>query len=193
MNFLKKLLAPMTSKNAPVINTQPAVDTYQDEMPNNLLKDIFQDNSAPITLKEEDKNPGKLKLFLEDNYSNHGYRDGYEQHSSEFLDQKILIIKAEFRHILDENIDNRNQEVFQLKNQGIETRGLSERLMEQLELRITEIKSVISKLEKEKELSAFDEGLIMKAIHLYKDGFLKGCKDYHEAKLFAQSTGFFNN
>ncbi|MBK6990034.1 MAG: hypothetical protein IPH33_18365 [Bacteroidetes bacterium] len=62
--------------------------------------------------------------------------------------------------------------------------GLSERLVEQVELRIAELKEIVVKLEKEKELSAFDEGLIMKSINQYKEGFLRGSKDYHEDKVF---------
>jgi hypothetical protein len=173
------------------LSTSPIEFPAQEEIPSDLLKNLFSDNEPPTKTTSSEMKTSRLQDFLKINYSTLGFSDGYESHSTDLLARKISILKSEFRQIIDESIDNRKQEVFQLRNQLIETRGLSDRLVEQLELRIQEIKEVVAKLEREKELSSEDEGLVMNAIHQYHEGFLRGCKDWHEAKLFAQSTGLF--
>ncbi|MBK7573346.1 MAG: hypothetical protein IPI10_17735 [Bacteroidetes bacterium] len=189
MNWFKRIFA--RKPEMIVENTVHTPKEVLDE-PNSMLEELFVDKTPPIALKEEEKQPTLLQSFLQTNYSTLGFGDGYDHHSMEFLTQKLNVFKTEFRYIIDEGIDCRNQEIFQLRKQMIETRGLSERLVEQVELRIAELKEIVAKLEKEKELSAFDEGLIMKSINQYKEGFLRGSKDYHEEKLFAQATGLFN-
>lgn len=190
MKFFNKIFGlkstPMTTTSTP-----SAAVSLQDEIPSDLLKDLFSDNEPPTKTTPTEIKTSRLQDFLKINYSTLGFGDGYENHSTDLLDRKISILKSEFRQIIDESIDNRKQEVFQLRNQLIETRGLSDRIVEQLELRIQELKEVISKLEREKELSVEDEGLVMNAVHQYQEGFLRGCKEWHEAKLFAQSTGLF--
>ncbi|MBK7970963.1 MAG: hypothetical protein IPK08_19710 [Bacteroidetes bacterium] len=191
MNFLKKLFG-FGSKNE-ISNSQvqtPVVETAPvDEVPTDLLSELFVDKTPPVIQQPASKPVSRLQEFINGGYANIGYNDGYSHHNAEFLQQKLAIIRAEFRQIVDEAIDNRRSEIFLLKNQQIETRGLSERLEEQIELRIAEIETNIGKLEREKGFSVEDEGLVMKAIHEYRDGFLRGCKEYQEAKLFAQSTG----
>ena len=173
-------------------HSTPSVELpIQDEIPSDLLKDLFSDNEPPAKTIPMENKTSRLQEFLKVNYSILGFGDGYENHSTDLLDRKISILKSEFRQIIDESIDKRKQEVFQLRNQLIETRGLSDRLVEQLELRIQELKEVVSKLEREKEMSVEDEGLVINAVHQYQEGFLRGCKEWHEAKLFAQCTGLF--
>ncbi len=188
MNWLKRIFV-----RKPEVIVDNSVSTPKEilDEPNSILEELFVDKTPPIALKEEEKQPSLLQAFLQENYSVLGFKDGYDHHSMELLAHKLNIFKSEFRNIIDETVDTRNQELFQLRKQKIETHGLSERLVEQVELRIAELKEIVVKLEKEKELSAFDEGLIMKSIHQYKEGFLRGSKDYHEDKLFAQSTGLF--
>lgn len=189
MNFLRKYFGLKPNEET-TPSTSSADSTVQDETPSNFFQSLFSDHQPPVINPTPALQKSKLQDFLGLDFSNRGFGDGYEHHSTELLDRKILIYKAEFRQIIDETIDNRKQEVFKLRNQLIETRGLPE-LVEQLELRISELRDVICKLEKEKELSAEDEGMVMKSIHQYREGFLRGCKDWHEAKLFAQSTGIF--
>lgn len=189
MNWLKRIFV-----RRPEVIVDNSISTPKEilDEPNNILEELFVDKTPPVSLKEEEKQPTILQSFLQANYSTLGFQDGYDHHAMEFLTHKLNIFKSEFRNIIDETVDSRNQEIFQLRKQMIETQGLSERLVEQVELRIAELKDIVVKLEKEKELSAFDEGLIMKTIHQYKEGFLRGSKDYHEEKFFASSTGLFN-
>jgi hypothetical protein len=189
MKFLNKFFGsnPSTTNT----NVQLVEESTQQESHSNKLQQLFMDNEPPSISPSMTNKRNKLQEFLDADYSTRGFADGYEHHNTELLDQKVLIFKSEFRQIVDEEIDLRKQEVYKLRNQLIETHGLSERLMEQLKLRIDEYKDVISKFELEKQLSAEDEGLIMNSIHKYREGYIRGCKDWHEVKLFAQSTGLF--
>ena len=189
MKFFSKLFG---SKQTNSNNIVQATETNTHEaMPDNLFRDLFADTQQPTSSNASTMKNNRLQDFLGADYNAKGFSDGYEYHSTELLEHKIHIFKAEFRQILDETIDQRKQDVFLLRNQLIETRGLSERLIEQIELRIAEFKDVIAKLQREKEFSVEDEGLVMKTIHQYREGYLRGCRDWHEVKLFAQSTGLF--
>lgn len=194
MNFLRKLFG-FGAKTEPS-NLQPETQSVEtppsNEFANDLLKGLFVENTPPPVEQPEQEQLSPLQEFMQTDFSSAGYNDGYAMHTTEFLQQKLSIIRASFRQIIDRAIDVRKQEIFQLRNQVIETRGLSERLSEQLDLRISEIEFNISKLEAEKAYSVEDEGLVMKAIHQYREGYLRGCREYQEAKLFAQTTGMFN-
>lgn len=197
MNFFKKLFG-FNSKSEPIhaqLQNQPQVieSVPSNEYADDLLKGLFVDNTPPAPVQQSvQPSRSKLQEFMQTDFSTDGYNDGYAMHTMEFLQQRLPIIRATFRQIIDEAIDSRKQEIFQLENQEIETRGLSERLTEQIELRVSEIESNIEKLEREKSLSVEDEGLVMKAIHQYREGYMRGCREYQEVKLFAQSTGMFN-
>lgn len=196
MNFFKKLFGfgskSETINLQPQAQPQPAETVPSNEFADDLLKGLFVENTPPPVEQPEQKQLSPLQEFMQADFSSNGYNDGYAMHTTEFLQQKLSIIRASFRQIIDRAIDVRKQEIFQLRNQEIETRGLSERLSEQLDLRISEIEFNIGKLKAEKAYSAEDEGLVMKAIHQYREGYLRGCREYQEAKLFAQTTGMFN-
>jgi uncharacterized membrane protein len=156
-------------------------------------KDLFSDIHAPTitAVSTSNQGPSQIRSFLNRDYNNIGYTDGYEHHNSETLAQKLLMLKSEFRQIADEAIDERQQEIFQLRKQHVQTRNLSPRLSEQIELQIAEVETKVAKLEQEKALSTEDEGLVMRVIHAYRDGFLRGSQDWHEVSIFARRTGLF--
>ncbi len=189
MNIFKKIFGSK-SVNVNTENTQEVASSVE-ETPSTFFQDLFVENQKPMENSTVTKPVSRLNEFLSIEYSSIGFADGYQHHNAELLDHKISILKAEFCQIVDEAIDNHRQDIFQLHNQLIETRGLSDRLTEQVELRITEVKGLISKLEQEKQSSIMELGLVMKPVFQYKEGFLRGCKDWQEAKLLAQSTGLF--
>lgn len=133
-----------------------------------------------------------MKEFLDINYQYKGYNDGYEFHTVETKENFKKKLRAEFRYLIEQIIDEKNSEIFRLTGHNINTEGLSERIQKQLGNRIAETESVTKKLEKEKELSTEDEGLIMVAIHNYQDGFIKGTEQYIIEKELGYSTGMFN-
>lgn len=189
MNIFKKIFSSK-SVNMNTENSQE-VASNMEETPSAFFQDLFVENQKPMENGTVTKPVSRLNEFLSVEYSSIGFTDGYQHHNAELLDNKISILKAEFCQIVDETIDNHRQDIFQLHNQLIETRGLSDRLTEQVELRIKEVKGLISKLEEEKQFSMVEVGLVMKVVYQYKEGFLRGCKDWHEVKLLAQSTGLF--
>lgn len=55
---------------------------------------------------------------------------------------------------------------------------IAEETKRNLELTIEELNSSIALLQKQKELSAENEGWVMNAIHSYHQGFVQGLSDY---------------
>ncbi len=189
MNFYQRIFG---KKSTPAVSTQEMSDAQtQEDNSFNFYKQLFVENTPPSSMDSAKKKVSKLNEFLATDYSTIGFSDGYELHNKELCDHKKNIIMAEFRQLVDEAIDGHRQDLFQLRNQLIETNGLNDGLTQQLELRIAEIRGLITKLEQEKQLSVEYEGLVIKSIYQYSEGFLRGCTDWHQAKLFAKSTGLF--
>lgn len=163
----------------------------------NLLvpENLFVDHDPPQQEKitESDQNKGiNIQQYLEQDFLGQGFTDGYDYHSNEALTQQMKCIKTEFRIQLDLLIDLKRRKILQLQNQQFEVDGMSERLNRQIELLLNDLNQIITGLEKEKELSAVDEGWIMKAINNYRNGFYRGMELYHEEKLLGFETGMFN-
>lgn len=159
-----------------------------------ISEDIFLDNTPPVEAQEATKlkKENRLAVFLRENYEAQGYRDGYNYHSQDILINRKKAMKAEFRELVDQLIDEKRAEILTLQNHKVETEGLSDRLAKQLENRIAELQHIVTRLENEKVFSVDDEGLVMRPIHNYSDGFLRGFEDYQMEKLLAGSTGLFN-
>ncbi len=186
MNLFKLFRRKKEKVTAPVT----VETTVQENITPEINERIFSDPEPPQNVQEPTSG-SRLKRFLEKQYATIGYTEGYEYHSAEILEQKLKVLLAEFRQVADEAIDLRRQEVFELKKQRIDTRDLSPRLEEQLSLRIAELEANIARLELEKERSVEGEGLVMRCVHAYKEGFLRGNDCWHEIRLFAQPTGLF--
>lgn len=159
----------------------------------NVLEDLFINNKVP----ESDSlltttNDGSLKDYLEQDFFRKGYEDGYNGHSLELLENKILCMKADFRYNLGLKIDLARQDILKLQNHRINIAGMSERLVLQIDNQINAINFNITELEAEIALSTIDSGHVMISIHHYRDGFLRGAEAYQEEKLIAGSTGLFN-
>ena len=107
------------------------------------------------------------------------------------LDNQIKAIKSEFRYFLDQKVDELRQEILKLSDQKINVSGLSDRMTQQLQLRIDLLDVNVLRLDREKEFSSQDEGMVMKCINQYRDGFIRGMETYQEEKIFAGSTGLF--
>lgn len=173
----------------PKMNQQVMTDLVR--VPENL----FVDNEQPVAEQENFSDPGNdtnIQSYLEQDFFNKGYKDGYDYHSNDTLVHHIKSIKTDFRIKLDLLIDLKRRKILELKNQHIEVEGLSERLCRQIDTLLSDLTITIERLEKEKELSAIDEGWIMKAVHNYRDGFFRGLEIYQEERLIGISTGFFN-
>lgn len=159
----------------------------------NVLEDLFINNKAPeadSTLPKSSES--SLKTYLEQDFFRKGYEDGYNGHSFELLENKILSMKADFRYNLGLKIDLARQDILKLQNHRTNMVGMSERLVLQIDNQINAINFNITELEAEIALSTIDSGHVMISIHHYRDGFLRGAEAYQEEKLIAGSTGLFN-
>lgn len=159
----------------------------------NVLEDLFVNNKAPESDScATSSSEGSLKAYLEQDFCSKGYEDGYNGHSFELLDNKILSIKADFRYNLGLKIDSARQDILKLQNHRTNIEGLSERLVQQIDNQISSINFNITELEAEIALATLDEGHVMIAVYQYRDGYLRGAEAYQEEKLIAGSTGLFN-
>lgn len=158
----------------------------------NVLEGLFVNNNPPAQSTEPGiENIKGLKDYLEQDFYRKGFDDGYNGHSAELLESKIRSMKSDFRYNFNLKIDETRQEILKLENHKIDLEGMSERLIKQIENRVTSLKAVITELEAEIALSALEEGLAMIAINQYRDGFIQGTEAYQDEKLFASSTGMF--
>ncbi len=183
MNFFKKLFG--------IGNQNPMTGDSQISVNLVISEDLFVDNQPP-RVQEKPAPVSALMQFLRADYLGEGFRNGYALHSADALESALRHLKAEFRLIVDEVINKHKQEMSAIRQQIIATSGISGRLQSQLELRVQSLNEIVLQLEKAKELSIDDEGLIAKPVHCYRDGFLKGLAQYHEERFIAPSTGMFN-
>jgi hypothetical protein len=107
------------------------------------------------------------------------------------MNNRIKSMKAGFRYHLDLVIEEKRLSAVQLRTHHIDYDGLSDRMMRRIAVAEEEQMSLMVRLEKEKALSVEEEGWIMKPIHEYRDGFLRGAEAFSEEKLLAGSTGLF--
>jgi hypothetical protein len=191
MNIFNKLFGKKLNTETNIANQ--AYDTNILNSTQDILKDLFIDENPPKQTSDTlSKIDNRLKEMLDFNYQQKGFYDGYEFHSTDILENFKKKLRAEFRYMLEQIIDEKKAEIFRLREELINTEGMSARMQKLLENRIAEIEAVISKMESEKALSSQDEGLIMVPIHNYSDGFIKGTEQYLIEKKLASSTGMFN-
>ena len=160
---------------------------------NNLFvnPELFLDQNHPEkTLIES--NPTQIQKFVEKNLELEGYKQGFDMACKDFLENKLMEIKNEFRYLIDQEIDFKKSELFNLKNNLIEIGDLSEPLSEKLKLRIERTMEIISQLEHQKELSVSDEGWVMKPLRSYKRGYVKGFEAFYDAPDWMLENQLFN-
>ncbi|MDZ7740208.1 MAG: hypothetical protein U5Q03_00145 [Bacteroidota bacterium] len=159
----------------------------------NVSRDIFIDEEKPeIQNKPVAKSGNNVKEFLDKDYLVMGYQDGYTYHSNEMLLQKIKNLKAQFRFEIDHLISEKETALLKFENDMMDASGLSENKDNKFSNTLIKLKDQIKRLEAEKTLSVEDEGWVMKIIHQYHDGYIKGLDKYQEEKIIGISTGFFN-
>lgn len=159
----------------------------------NIMEDLFVDNNPPQSeIIPQEKSISSITSFLNQDYFLMGYNDGYRNHSDEILKSTSLRIKADFRMQIDMIIDQKRNKRLEMMNMQAETGRISESLNQQIANICRDLDESIETLKTEKQNSVDDEGWVMKAIHKYREGFIKGTGKYQEEKLLAISTGLFN-
>ncbi len=180
MNFLSKFFDNKTKTNNPIkMITEPksiAVETPEENIP---PVDLFIDNEAPQPEKQAaTETESKITVFLNRNYQSMGINDGYEYHSQETLETAKKKIRAEFQLIVDQSIQEKFGNRLQMKNLVVDVAKVSDDARQKLENTIEELNSSLNILQKQKELSAENEGWVMNAVHSYHQGFVQGLNDY---------------
>ncbi len=179
MNIIEKLFGGRAKTENPVTTITDPQLTVADQPENIPPMDIFIDNEVPQPERElTEETKSKITLFLERNYHSMGINDGYEYHSHETLEMGKKKIRAEFQLIVDQTIQEKSERRLQLRMLIVNVEKIAEETKRNLELTIEELNSSIALLQKQKELSAENEGWVMNAIHSYHQGFVQGLSDY---------------
>jgi hypothetical protein len=153
---------------------------------------LFVEDQAPSLAEVPKQTSNSIERFVNQNFQAEGYNNGYEFPEAEYLENKVKLIKSDFRLVIDMSIDNKKSELYQLKLHLIQVSGISQRLEAQLNEKIKFVEADIQELEKQKNLSIDCEGIISSSIHAYRLGFIRGIEKYQQEKLFAGATGLFN-
>ncbi len=169
-------------------NNQPDINMNDGIVPEHLFveKNVPTNEPAPETQQSS-----KLAEFLDRDFRTIGYRDGYRYSNADVMDNAMRLIRCEFREIIDHMIEDCRETLNKLQNQVVELRHISAKTEEKVTTRMVLIQETITRLVMEKENSTMDEGLVMKAIHLYRDGFIRGVNDNNDELLLMSYNGLF--
>lgn len=173
------------------VNT-PSTESTAVEPVISVDRNLFVEDEAPDPKNFVSKETNHIEVFIEKNYEWQGYNDGYSHPDAEYLQHSLAKLRSEFRLCVDKCMDEKRSELGGLKLHLIDTEGVSPRLEAKLKEKIRQIEVVIHELDTQKILSVEAEGIIAPAIHGYRLGFIKGLESYQQEKLFAGSTGLFN-
>lgn len=166
--------------------TQPETTVLENKSENLPPFNLFIDDEAP-QLNEVVEQQNMIILFLNRNYHSMGTNDGYEYHSHDTLDKGLKKIKAEFQRIVDQSIQEKLQSRLQMKNLIVDVTKISDDTRLKLENTVEELNTSLALLQKQKELSAENEGWVMNAIHNYHQGFVQGLNDFIAGENFLNS------
>jgi hypothetical protein len=153
---------------------------------------LFVDEQAPEIKIPVKKQVNHIETFMDQNFEWQGCNDGYSYPESEYLENKLKLIKADFRFAVDKYLDAKRSELGELRLHVIRTAGISDRLEAQLNEKIKFLEINIHELDMQKILAVEDEGIVASAVHAYRLGFIKGVEKFQQEKLFAGSTGLYN-
>ncbi len=155
-------------------------------------ENLFVEKDAPVNQSENmQEQRSKLSEFLDYDYQAIGYRDGYRYSSADIMDNAMRLIRSEFREIVDQMVEECRETIGVLQDRAVELKLISLKREEKVMMRIEMIQETIAKLIQEKENSSIDEGLITKAIHQYRDGFIRGVNDNNDELLLMSYKGLF--
>lgn len=182
-NFFRRRKPVLSESNSDTVVADPV------QMVNQQL---FVDENPPLTESGSAKTVNAIEAFLDQNFEWQGYSEGYAHPETEYLDSKLKVLRSDFRLAVDKCMDARRTELGEVKMHLIDTEGISTRLEAKLKEKISQLEVTIHELDTQKILSLENEGFISGAAHAYRLGFIKGLERYQMEKLFAGSTGLFN-
>ena len=171
-------------------------NSFGQEFDHIVPENLFVDQNPP---QQQDKNTPDfspksksiIEEFINRDYYNQGFEDGYQYHSKEIMDQTIRKIISEYIFLLDRLIDEKESEITQLEIHRSNVEGLSDRTTEQLQTKKAAFENNIVTLRTQKELASQKEGWIMVAVNVFELAYKQGMEKYHDLKTFTGSTGLF--
>lgn len=188
MKILSKLFGRTKSKliNQPTISEPKETLNLKDQ---NVIpeKELFIESEEPFIEDPKPQKISKISRFLNFNFYSLGVQDGYQYHSSDHLIIGKRKISAEFRLILDQEIQEKEETQLQLENLITDVSAVSPVTLKKLETTLNKLNSTIEKLEKQKALSVDEDGWVMNAIHGYHQGFSQGLTDFIESEKLINS------
>lgn len=155
-----------------------------------ISQTLFVDAEEPEVVESE-KKQSSISAFLGKDYMKIGYHDGYLYPNADLMEANIKKLRSDFRMAVDQVIDEKRSVINELKLHQINTRGISERLEEELNQKAQELVNLIHELDTQKILSVENEGLIASALNDFRIGFIKGVEQYRQEKHLAGSTRLF--
>jgi hypothetical protein len=189
MNIFKSFLqSPVNQKES---TTFAIPETTTIEAPKEIIPPfyLFIDKEAPQPEQRVNVEAQTvISLFLSKNYYSMGINDGYEYHSQATLEMAEKKIRAEFQLIVDQSIQNKTDKKLEIKIMVVNVRNISDETRENLELTLEELDAATALLQKQKELSAENEGWVMNPIHSYRQGFVRGLNDYISGERLLNSV-----
>ena len=180
--------------NTPVVNqeTTSAEPFNTAESAKVVDHNLFVDEQEPEIKTPIKKQANHIEAFMDQNFEWQAFNDGYSYPETDFLENKLKLIKADFRFAVDKYLDAKRSELGELRMHVIKTSGISEKLEAQLNEKIKFLEINIHELDMQKILSIENEGIVASAVHAYRLGFIKGVEKFQQEKLFAGSTGLYN-
>ena len=193
MSILSKLFGNKTkTENQATMIAEPLTTVVETQQENIPPVDLFIDNEVPQPERlAAAETQSKITVFLNRNYHSIGINDGYEYHSQETLETGKKKIRAEFQFIVDQEIETMSQQKLKMRTLVIDVTKISDEARQKLELTIEEVNTSLSKLEKQKELSAENEGWVMNVIHSYHQGYVQGLNDFISGENFLTASNYF--
>ena len=158
-----------------------------------ISETLFVENAAPESQESENRKVSLLQQYLDTNFELIGYNEGYRSGNAEYQDRILSRIKADFRLVLDKEMDCLRNQANELKLHMIRVTGISAILEKQVGEKLSQIESQMHALDIQKVLSVDDEGFIAIPVTHFRSGFLRGVEQYQMEKFFASSTSLFNN
>lgn len=176
-----------------VFKAKNSEETLQSTLEETIDPAVFVESADPSIepVRGEEQTYSKLDKFLRVDYEWYGYSDGYANPSIDFMEMKLKSIRSEFRLVLDRNIDELKSRLSNGKLSQISLSGMPGTIEDEIKEKIRQLEDAILELQKQKELSVDDEGMVSSAVNRYSIGFTKGISQYQREKFLAGDIGLF--
>ncbi len=171
----------------PVVHNVKTESVIEEEKTySSIEKDLFvaqEDNSInqnlfePMNRKQNCKDDS-LSVFLRQDFTLMGRKNGYEAQSGDRLSNYINFIKGKFKEAVAKDIEEIEKEILNDKIRITLLSNLDSSLKKSIELKISYLEDKVADLLWEQNNSINNEGKISQCIIAYSLGFTQGVEDY---------------